>query len=124
MKWKLSLILYSLFLLVVFIAAYLELVPTEIKLVPFYDSVGHFVFYGIWGYLFAKVFSRKINIRIFVFPLGILLIICIAVLEESLQSLSTIRAFSIFDLGWGIIGILLGWLLLGKEKISVEKHKF
>lgn len=115
MRWKTSLILYTLVLLVIFISAYLKLIPTEIKAVPFYDSIGHFVLYGIWGYLFARVFNKNaLRSDSWFLPWGILLALTIAIVEESLQSFSAVRTFSLFDLGWGIVGILLALFVVNQ----------
>jgi polysaccharide biosynthesis protein VpsQ len=113
MKWKPYLIVYTILLVSIFIGAYLQLIPTEIKAIPAYDSIGHFVLYGIWGYLFIKVFPRKVFGSI---SLGALIIVAIAILEESLQSLSSVRTFSLLDLGWGLLGIFISWLLYCFEK--------
>jgi hypothetical protein len=115
MKWKVYLASYSLFLTLIFIGAYFNLIPRGLKSVPYYDSLGHLFLYGIWGYLFAKVFPNKIKVFGLSFPIGILVSITIAVIEEFLQLLSSVRTFSLFDLGWGILGILFAWMLVKKE---------
>lgn len=117
-KWNVYLSIYTCLLLLIFVFAYLRLIPTELKMVPFYDSIGHFVLYGIWGYLFAKVFDRQIRLNILSIPIGVLITFGIAVVEESLQSLSSVRTFSLYDLGWGVLGIFLAGAI---THLSVER---
>jgi len=52
-QWKWYLGGYTLLILTIFALAYLKYIPTELNTIPDYDSIGHFVLYGIWGYLFA-----------------------------------------------------------------------
>lgn len=114
MKWKMYLIVYSILLLSIFAGAYLKLIPTGIKIIPFYDSLGHFVLYGIWGYLLAKVFNRQLMISSVGIPIGIGVALSTSIIEEVLQSLSSIRTFSLSDLGWGLMGIVISWLIVKK----------
>jgi hypothetical protein len=121
MKWRLGLGLYTAFILTVFLLAYLRFIPTQLNAVPYYDSIGHFVLYGTWGYFFARVFNRIVLrfdwIRV---QFGILIIIPIATLEESLQSLSPVRTFSLFDLGWGCLGIMIACLIISMQEKTVR----
>jgi VanZ family protein len=96
MQWKVLLVIYSAFLLVIFLLAYLGLIPTEIKTVPFYDSIGHFVLYGILGYLSARVFNEPLMVNKLAVQSGILIVIGVVILEEYLQSFSVVRTFSFF----------------------------
>lgn len=114
--------IYTLLLLTIFLLAYLDLIPRGLKAIPFYDSLGHFVLYGTWGYLFGKVFSKIIQIGSLNIPVGILIVTFIAIIEECLQSLSSVRTFSLFDLGWGILGIVFAYILLKLSK--KETHEY
>lgn len=116
MKWKFFLFIYTSLFFLIFISAYLGLIPTEIKNIPFYDSIGHFVLYGILGYLSGKVFTKVFKIGIFKVHISIVLVAIIAILEECLQLLSPLRTFSIFDLGWGLLGIFIASIALNKKK--------
>ncbi len=104
--------LFHYFSRIVFLLAYRGLIPTEIQLFPFYDSVGHCILYGTWAYLAAKSFPKRIYANgVFTIPFGIVLITVIAIIEESFQTLSPVRTFSLYDVGWGIVGSILAWLL-------------
>jgi hypothetical protein len=112
-QWKWFLALYTLLILIIFALAYLKYIPTALEAIPYYDSIGHFVLYGIWGYLFAQTFQKTIFVvaKIKV-PLGTLIILPIAIIEECLQSLSPVRTFNFFDMGWGILGISVACCLI------------
>jgi VanZ family protein len=123
MSSKLSLILYTAFLLTIFVLAYLRLIPTELNIIPFYDSIGHFTLYGIWAYLFARAFSQPVLLLgRFRIQLGIFIIIPIALVEESLQSLSRVRTFSLFDFGWGMLGILIAGIILDRRQNGYQEQ--
>jgi len=125
MKWSFVLIIYTFILLSIFALAYCGYIPTQLNAIPYYDSIGHFVLYGLWGFLFAKTFEKPILTKNgFTVPLGILIIIMIAVIEEALQSLSPLRSFSLFDFLWGFTGILIACLIINmrtnKRKLMVK----
>lgn len=122
MKPKFHLVFYTVFLLTIFVLAYFGLIPTELFFLPFFDSLGHFVLYGTWAYLCARVFTHSIlTIGYFIFPAGILIITVIAVVEESFQAFFPLRTFSFFDMGWGILGILIACYIFNKRHINEEK---
>jgi VanZ family protein len=112
--------LYSAFILGIFILAYLGLIPTDIAIVPYYDSIGHFVLFGLWAYLFGRIFKRKLYIydKYFI-PLGSLIVLVIAVLDESSQWFSSIRTFSFLDLFWGVLGIAIAVVVIN---LITRKH--
>ncbi len=116
MKWNILLGAYSAFIAIVILFAYLSLIPTEIKVVPFYDSIGHFVLYGIWGYLSGRVLCKGVFLGIMTVPAGLIVVSGIAVIEECFQLLSPVRTFSFIDLGWGLLGIGVSWGLLKLAK--------
>lgn len=119
MKPELKLALYSVFLFSVFLSAYLGFIPTELAFIPFFDSMGHFILYGIWGYLFAKVFDNAIlSVGKFIVPAGVFIAIIIAVAEESFQAFFPTRSFSFFDMAWGILGISLACIIFNRRKIK------
>lgn len=123
MKPNVKLVLYSVFLFIVFLSAYLGIIPTELAFIPFFDSMGHFILYGIWAYLFAKVFGHAIlSFGKFVIPGGIFIVIIIAVAEESFQAFFPTRSFSFFDMGWGILGISLACIIFNRQKMGKKNE--
>lgn len=116
MKWV-AFILFTLFIIIISVLAYLGLLPTTIDAIPYYDSIGHFLLYGFWGYLFALVIPKSIIPRSgFIIPLGIVLASCVAIVEECFQSLSPIRTFSLTDLGCGLLGISLACVVFNARR--------
>ena len=114
-------ILYALFIVTISILAYLNIIPTKQITIPYYDLVGHFILYGIWGYLFAIVFTRPmINGSKFILPWGIVVVSMITILEECLQSLSPVRTSSFSDLGCSMLGIIIALIIFNmKYMISI-----
>ncbi len=125
-KTKYLLTIFVLFLITVSFLAYNHLIPTEIKSIPFYDSIGHFVLFGLLGLIAHYAFNRK---RVPVFgrmaPIGPTIAIAYAFIDESLQVLSSNRAFDLADLFFGIFGILMfitaAWFI---RNIKVFDFKF
>lgn len=107
-RWIVAFWFYFAVLITIFALAYLRLIPTEIAKIPFYDTIGHFILYGMTGYLAHRALNRPvfkfINLDI---PLGPVLISLFALVEEALQFFSPYRTFSLLDLASNFCGILL-----------------
>ncbi len=109
---------YTLFIISISVLAYLNVIPTKKINIPYYDYVGHFILYGIWAYLFAMVLPK--NILPFI-PVGILFITLITIVEECLQSFSSVRSFSLVDMGCSIAGIILGGVIFNLQSKAAYK---
>ena len=111
-KWCWLLLFYSLTLLGITTAAYLRLIPTVLAQVPLYDVIGHFVLYGMAGYLAHRATHRRyVPLGRWQLPLGGLIVAACACVEESLQALSPVRSFDLKDLACNWLGIGLAcWL--------------
>jgi len=110
-------IIYTCFIVLVSVLAYLNIIPTQQIRIPYYDYIGHFILYGIWAYLFAWVLPKKaISISTFYIPWGIVVVMVITIIEECLQSLSTVRTFSLNDLGFSLMGIVVGGICFGVRR--------
>lgn len=105
-KWIIGAALMGGFLLLVSVLAYLKLIPTEIKSVPYYDSVGHFMLFGMFAFA-AEMASRGRKTKVFgmQLPIGATLVAIYAFIDESLQVFSTVRTFDLHDLAFGLAGI-------------------
>lgn len=92
-------------------AAYLRLIPAYIARFPSYDKIGHFMIFGLAGYIAHRAFDRS-SLHIFKcnIPLGPLAMACFAFIEEALQVLSPNRTVSFTDLGVGLAGIICFYL--------------
>lgn len=87
--------------------AYLNLIPQIIKLIPFYDSIGHFMLFGCLGLIADIAFkNRKIAVINMLVPVGPLVVCMFAVGDEFLQLTSNKRTFDLYDLGFSILGIV------------------
>ena len=123
-KKFLPLACFALFLLVVSFLAYNKLIPTEIKMVPHYDSIGHFVLFGCLGLVAHYAFNPK-RVSLFgtLVPLGPLLAILYALVDESLQVFSDNRTFDLGDLFFGVAGIVffvtLAWFIRNPQSKDV-----
>lgn len=89
-------------LLLATIAAYLGRIPTELKAIPYYDTVGHFGLFGGLAAALDHMLGRRSFRRV---PLSALIVGGYAIFDESLQSLSPLRAVDPADLAAGLIGI-------------------
>jgi len=99
--------LYTVFIVMALLGAYLDVIPTEIAIVPAYDSIGHFVLYGIWFFLLHSALHGKwLSFLSIQAPQAFLILTPIVVLEEYAQKFASTRTFSFGDLFWGILGML------------------
>lgn len=117
MNWWYAFGVYTAFIILVLIGAYLDLIPTEIAVVPMYDSIGHFVLYGIWFYLLHEALNRK---TILLVPLAFVVLFPIVTLEEIVQDLASTRTFSLIDLLWGFAGMFVFFAL---SRITASKER-
>lgn len=109
---------YTVFIVLVLIGTYMGVIPTEISVIPMYDSIGHFVLYGIWFYLLHKALQKRMVVILnFLIPLAFLILFPIVALEEFAQKLASTRTFSLIDLSWGFVGMCLFWFLTRKKEL-------
>ncbi len=114
-RWIYSAISAMIFLMLVSILAYLKFIPTEIKSIPYYDSIGHFILFGIFGFLAEMAFDgRKYKLFGLHFPLGATIVGLYATIDETLQIFSRNRTFDLHDLGFGLLGIAVAYWLSKK----------
>lgn len=105
---------YTSFIVLVLISAYIDVIPKEIAVVPMYDSIGHFVLYGIWFYLLHAALEKRLAYRI---PLAFLILFPIVTLEEFAQILTSSRTFSLFDLFCGFAGMCMFWFVASRPQL-------
>ncbi len=112
---------YSILIVLISVLAYLNIIPTKEITIPYYDLIGHFVLYGVWGYLFATVIHQPIfHIKSFFLPWGIVIVSIITIVEECLQSLSPVRTTSFSDLLFSMLGITVATLIFNKRRMVKE----
>ncbi len=70
------------------------------------DRIGHFVLYGVLAYLFTLAFPfRRYQVGGWMLPLGVLLALGLATLEEASQLFIATRTPDLVDLAAGYLGI-------------------
>lgn len=92
--------------------AYLGILPTHLLRWPYADKVIHFVLFGalaFWLNLWLR--GRTIQIRDWAVPVALLILIAAAIVEESLQGLSSLRTLGWGDLLSNILGLVVFWWL-------------
>lgn len=106
-SWNVILVSMILFLILVSGLAYFRLIPTEIKSIPYYDSIGHFALFGLFGFFAEMAFKgKKSKVFGMLLPTGVTITIAYACLDEALQITSASRTFDLHDLGFGVLGII------------------
>lgn len=118
-KWQKIFLVYFTLIALVIVGAYTGFIPTEIGYIPYYDTIGHFVLLGLLSYILHRTLNRRHVILFSVkLPVAPLVVTLLAIIEESAQTLSPIRAFSYFDLLSNLIGI---WLFYFIDLINVRR---
>ncbi len=104
-------------LAVVFVAsqlAYLDLLPPYLLNWPYSDKLLHFLLFGMVAF-WLNVWLNGKSLRLFrpavSLPLAVVVPFGVAVVEECLQALSTIRTASLADLAFDLFGMLVFWWL-------------
>jgi VanZ family protein len=114
--WRALLVAYLLFFGSVLVGAYLGILPTEPARLPLFDTLGHFVLFGVgallldraWG---GRVIRRRLPFGTASLPAAVLVVGAFAVAEECAQLLSPVRSFDPTDLLASVAGaVLLGWV--------------
>lgn len=113
MKRYLPLILFALFILLITILAYKDLLPKEtLRKIPHYDSIGHFMLFGIYAFLAQLAFKGN---KVYFIPIGAGLVAIYATIDELLQQFSVNRSFDIGDLFFSLSGVIIGWVIYRRK---------
>ena len=107
--WTIACVLYLALLLAIVIIADLGKIPVDLlSPIPHYDTIAHFLLYGIASFLSHRATNRRaIAIFRIPIPLGPFLFALVTVAEEFLQQILRHRTFSWLDLGASLLGIIL-----------------
>lgn len=105
-SWALFTVLSYLVLLTATILAYLRLVPLEIKKIPYYDKIGHFMLFGTFAFLLDRALRQK-NLKLgrISVSLAVVLVALYAAFDEVLQGFSLARSLDMTDFLSSFIGI-------------------
>jgi hypothetical protein len=89
------------------VLAYVGLIPTQLKSIPYYDSNGHFMLFGILAFSLDRALKgRTTRVMGVTLPIGSTVIALYAIIDESLQYYSTARTFDLSDLACSLLGIM------------------
>lgn len=121
MKKYLPLAGFVLFMILVIIWADTDTMPTFLRRMytfPFGDKIGHFVIYGVFAFLLTWAMpARRLNLGRFSLPLGIVIAVAFATLEEASQLFFARRTPDLFDLLMGYLGIYAStWIPCMRDK--------
>lgn len=125
MKKYLPLAGFLLFMILVIIWADTDTMPTFLRRVygfPFGDKIGHFVIYGVFAYLLTWAMpARRLKLGRFSLPLGLVIAVAFATLEEASQLFVARRTPDFLDLFSGYLGIYAStWIPCMRENKMVE----
>jgi VanZ family protein len=90
-----------------------------VHLIPYGDKLGHFILYGTLSLLTVIAFNYKcwlvLNYRL---PIGAIIILLIAIMEEVTQLFLSNRAFDMADISADIAGIFIFILVFNKFRLA------
>jgi VanZ family protein len=119
-KSKLIALLFAIFIAWVIYAADTESFPPIIRYVyefPNGDKAGHLILYGILAFLSALAFPQRKTLGPISLTWSSMVLLVFTTLEEISQMFFPSRTFSLIDLGFSFLGVLLGdWLALFFKK--------
>lgn len=111
-RWTWYFILYLFFCAVIAVNAYRNGLPAELSVIPYYDTMAHFLLIGWLGFLAHKaVNEHSLTVKNFSIALGPLVIAFLSIMDESCQTLSPNRTFSLLDLSMNLSGILFFYIV-------------
>lgn len=118
-RWVFAFWVYLGILLSISLAAYLKVIPTEVKQFPYYDTFLHFLLLGIAAYLsHLALAKRKIRLFNFYLPLAPIYVFFVCIIDEIIQLFVPYRSFDLTDLAADLGGIILFTLLAERQKLT------
>ncbi|MBP0021048.1 MAG: VanZ family protein [Cyanobacteria bacterium SBLK] len=114
--WILAACFYGALLFTIGFLAYTGNLPAFLHYIPYHDTLGHFILYGIASYLGDRVLrGRKFPVMGYRIPLFAFVFGVITIVEEYIQSFSPHRTFSWVDMIASLLGLLVGYWLAQRE---------
>lgn len=100
-------------------SAYLKVLPVKSSVIPFYDTIGHFVLVGLAAFFSHLALNkRRINFLKFSLPLAPILVVICSIVDELIQRFSPYRTFDLTDLAANLVGILFFYWLAERWNIN------
>ncbi|MBF2016463.1 MAG: VanZ family protein [Rivularia sp. T60_A2020_040] len=117
--WLVAFCFYIGIILSISISAYLKIIPNQIKQIPHYDTILHFLLIGFSAFLGHLAFNKhQINILNFTLPFAPIVISFFVIVEECLQIFSPHRSFDLVDLAADFCGIIVFTWLAQRVKVK------
>ncbi|NET01536.1 MAG: VanZ family protein [Sphaerospermopsis sp. SIO1G1] len=111
-RWVFAFWVYLGILLSTFIAAYLQIIPTEISRFPYYDTILHFFLLGLAAYFSHQALKRrKWKIGKFYIPIAPVIVFFLCIIDEIIQYHVPYRNADFLDLVADVCGIITFTLL-------------
>lgn len=107
------------------VGAYTGILPTQIRQLPYYDTILHFILVGTFGAMLDGALNHRAIVRVpFVPRIGPGIALALAATEEYLQRMSPRRSSSWSDLAANFTGILvLSWVLKRITITAIEREE-
>ncbi|WDD99404.1 VanZ family protein [Thalassomonas actiniarum] len=88
-----------------------------VRSLPYGDKLGHLVLYGTLSQLTVIAFNHKcLMVKGYPLPLGALLVLSLALIEEMSQLFLVNRTFDFADISADIAGIIIFTMMFNKRK--------
>lgn len=99
-----------------------NLLFTFVGFIPFGDKLGHIFLFGMLSLLTIIAFKcSSVKIKHYQVPIGALLVLLFAMIEELSQLLFINRTFDLMDAFADIIGITISVFIANKYKVTLMK---
>jgi polysaccharide biosynthesis protein VpsQ len=118
--YRIGLVAHSVLIVSIAAGAYAGVLPTKISLIPYYDTVMHFLLVGMFGFFLDGAFEHRSIVEVpFVPRVGPALALVLAAAEEYLQRLSPRRSSSWADFAANATGIFVCAFLARRISLSM-----
>ncbi|MDQ4078371.1 MAG: VanZ family protein [Chloroflexota bacterium] len=106
-KWRVAFFAFLVLVLVLSVLAYNRIIPVNVRWIPYYDKIGHFILLGLASYLGYRATGRRHLVYFGVHvPSAPMLVMLLSLADEGLQAVTPYRNFSVLDLAANLGGVL------------------
>lgn len=111
--WRYGLVIHFSMVSMIVVLAYVGLIPTQYKIVPHADLVGHAILIGLLAFFLdgALHFRHVIPGKLAFLRLAPVIVLSLAGIEEMIQAFSPLRTASLSDFSADVVGVIVcSWL--------------
>ena len=120
---KVVALIYGAIIVFILLLAYTGNIPPILNKIPYYDTFGHLILYGLASYLGHLAFKhRRMRLISLSLPLWPFLFGIFTIVEELLQAFSPNRTFSLIDMVASLLGVFVGCWLAEKQRIKSNQE--